>query len=221
MLDFFDQKTCLLVVVGGLEMADQFALADIGPQVLAESTFVVADHRVGGIEDDRHRSVIAGQLDRRGDAQFFHQQAHVADIGATEGVDRLIVVADREERAVLALEQLQPEILQPAGVLEFIDQDVAETLLVVLAQHRVAAQQFVGAQQQFGEIDGALAVQLAIVFGVILDQMPAERIPGLDLVGTQAGFLVLVDEALHLARVVLFGIDIEPAQHALDGGKLV
>ena len=103
------------------------------------------------------------------DAELALEVGHVADVGAAEGVDRLVVVADREDRVVRPGEQLQPAVLQPVGVLELVDQDVAEAPLVVLAQDLVARQQLVAAQQQLGEIDHAFALALLVVGRVELD----------------------------------------------------
>jgi len=87
-----------------------------------------------------------------------------------EGVDRLVVVADGEDRVVRSGEQLQPPVLQRVGVLELVDQDVAEPLLVVGADRLVAQQQFVAAQQQLREIDHARALALCVVQREELDE---------------------------------------------------
>jgi hypothetical protein len=81
------------------------------------------------------------QLDDLLDAELALEVAHVAHLGAAEGVDALVVVAHRQHRGVRAGEHLQPQVLQPVGVLELVDQDVAEAPLVMLAQHRVVAHQ--------------------------------------------------------------------------------
>ncbi len=118
-------------------------------------------------------------------------------------------------------EQLQPAVLQFVGVLKLVDQNVAETLLVVPPQRFVALQQFEGAQQQFGEIDHAFALALRFVGGVQLDAAPRPVVPGFDGGGAQALFLLRIDEMAQLARRELFVIDIEGFQEALDRGLLV
>ncbi len=89
---------------------------------------------------------------------------HVADIRTAEGVDRLVVVADREDRIRLAREQLQPRVLQLVGVLKLVDENVPEARLIMRAQRRDCAQkQLVAAQQQFRKIDDAFALALLVV----------------------------------------------------------
>ena len=64
----------------------------------------------------------------------------------------------------------------------------------MLAERLVALQQLMAAQQQFGEIDDALAVALVFVFGVELDALLRVVVVGLGLRGTDALLLVRVDE---------------------------
>ena len=53
------------------------------------------------------------------------------------------------------LEELEDVELDAVGVLELVDQHVAEAVLVVLAQRVVVAQQFIRAQHQLGKVDHA------------------------------------------------------------------
>ena len=83
---------------------------------------------------------------------------HVADVGAAEGVDRLVVVADAEIPGAAAREELQPAVLQAVGVLELVDQDVLETLAVVAAQDLVAPEQLIAAEQELREVHHSLSL---------------------------------------------------------------
>ena len=120
------------------------------------------------------------RLDHRLHPVLALERGHVAHLGAAEGVDALVVVAHGEEGAPelgRPGEHLQPGVLQLVGVLELVDQDVAEAPLVVLAQAVVVAQQLVGAQHELGEIDHALALALGVVGLVHLDQDAALLVP--------------------------------------------
>ena len=110
------------------------------------------DQRIGGVEDIAERAVILFEPDDVLDAELALELAHVADLGATEGVNALIVVADREQagarlRRVDSGQQAQPAVLQDVGVLKFIDQDMAKARLVMPAQRLVTQQEFITAQQ--------------------------------------------------------------------------
>lgn len=197
------------------------AFALLGPEVLAQAAIVVADERVGRIEDVPVRAVVLFEADDRAARVVALEVGHVADIGAAKGVDGLVVVAHREDGCPAAGQQLEPLVLQRVGVLELVDQDMAEAPLVMLAHRRVAHQQFVGAQQQLGEIDHAFALALGLVELVDLDQASPVAVVGLEIAGPLAVFLGAVDEALHVARRVLFIVDAVGLEQALDGGQLV
>src|SRR5947199_354093 len=81
---------------------------------------VVADQLVGRIEDVAERAVVLLQLDDLLDTVLALEVGHVADQRAAEGVDALVVVADGEHALARARrgEHLQPQVLQPVGVLE-------------------------------------------------------------------------------------------------------
>ena len=177
-LQFFQQPLRLGEVAGRLEHAHRLAGAGLGTQVLAQALRVVRDQRVRRIEDVAEAAVVLFQLDDLLDAELALEIGHVADLGATEGVDALVVVADREHALRLPMvdaarrsEHLEPRILQPVGVLELVDQHMAEAPLVMLAQRVVVTQQFVGAQHQLGEVDHAFTLALVFVGLVDLDQL--------------------------------------------------
>ena len=96
-------------------------------------------------------------------AEIAQEPLHVLDLGAAPAVDRLVVVADHEHVAVVAGEHAHEGVLDGVGVLEFVDQELAEAVAVVRQQRRVVAQQLVRAQQQLGEIDQAGAVAALLV----------------------------------------------------------
>jgi hypothetical protein len=169
----------------------------------------------------RVRAVVLLELDQVGDLELALEGCHVADVGAPEGVDALVVVADREDRGAAAGQQLEPFVLQRVGVLELVDQDVREAPLVVLAQQLAALQQLVAAQQQFGKVDHALALALVVVGRVQLDAAPGIVVVGLDLARALAFFLGVLMKCCDVARRELLVVDIERLQQALDGGELV
>jgi hypothetical protein len=153
---------------------------------------------------------------------------HVADVRAAERVDRLVVVAHREDERLAASRrpdmsghQLQPPVLQPVGVLEFVDQDVPEALRVVLSEDLVSRQQLIAPQKKLGEIDDALALALLLVGRVERRVALGRLVADADLARPDALFLLAVDEVHELARREPVLVGIGGLQHALDGGQLV
>ena len=91
----------------------------------------MGDDRVGGVEDRLGRAVVLLEADDLGVGVVALELEDVADVGAAPGVDRLVVVADHGEVAVLAGEQVGEAVLGVVRVLVLVDQDVAEGALVV------------------------------------------------------------------------------------------
>ena len=166
-------------------------------------------------------AVVLLQLDHRALGEVALELEHVAGRGAAKGVDGLVVVADCEDGVVRACQQLEPAILQPVGVLEFVHQDVGEALLVVLLQHLVARQQLEAAQQQLGEIDHALAVAQALVLRVQLVEPARILVVYLNLPRAQALFLVAVDEVLEVAGRILLVVHVQGLEQPLDHCELI
>ncbi len=224
-LGFFDDPLRFFEIRRGLVHAHLFALAGIRAQVLAQALGVVGDQEVGAVEDVAMRAVVLLELDQVLDLVVAFERRHIADVGAAEGVDALVIVADGKDgaaaRFALPRQQLEQIVLEVVGILELVDQDVTEAHLVVVAQRRVARQQLVRAQQQFGEIDDAFALALLVVQFIQLDHAALDRVVGLDLRRAQALVFCVVDEVHQRLGRVLFIVDVVRLEHALDQRKLV
>ena len=79
------------------------------------------DHRVGGVQDRRRRTVVLLERDdRRGRIVLLREREDVADARGAEAVDRLRVVADDGDAAPVGLQEAQDLRLQRVGVLVFV-----------------------------------------------------------------------------------------------------
>ncbi|MDH6590726.1 hypothetical protein M2165_000615 [Variovorax sp. TBS-050B] len=217
-------------VGGRLVHPHRLARPLVGAQVLAQALLVVADELVGRIEDVAVAAVVLLQLDLVLHVELAHEVRHVAHARAAEGVDALVVVAHGDHavgtrheaaRDGVAREHLDPGVLQAVGVLELVDQDVAEAALVVLAHRLVVAQQLVAAQHQFAEVDHAFALALLLVELVELDFLAVVVAADLDVAGAQAVFLGAGDEPLRLLGRIAFVVDVELLHEPLDRRELV
>ena len=86
----------------------------------------MVDHRVRRLEDRPGRAVVLLELDDLGVGEVALEVEDVADVGVAEAVDRLVVVADDHQVAVLLGEQLEQPVLGVVGVLVLVDEDVAQ-----------------------------------------------------------------------------------------------
>ena len=181
--DFGGHPLGLLLGVIRRVADDWLAFAECCPQFLGLASLVVADHRVGRVQNGLRRTIVLFEHDGLGVREVLFEILDVADVGAAEGIDGLVGIAHDGDpsRARLAgvrrtrngllpcvhAGQLAYEhILGVVGVLILVDQNVAETVMVVLGDGRVGTQQFDRAPNQIIEVDGVGQGEPVLVFGV-------------------------------------------------------
>ena len=153
-LDLVDHKTGLVVLVLSFESHDRETGPPVGPQVFRGSFGVVGDDRVGRFQNGLGGPVVLVEDDHPGVGVILLEVAYVADVGSAELVNRLVGVTHNAEVAVGGGELVDQHVLSAVGVLVFVDQDVAEALLVVLEDTREGGEQFDGDHEQIVEIHG-------------------------------------------------------------------
>ena len=133
-------------------------------------------------------------------------------------VDRLLVVADHREVAVLGGQQLEPAVLGVVGVLVLVDHDVAERLRVAVADLLEELEHVDRADEQVVEVHRVHAVQLALV--VLVDVRDGLLEVGADELAVVVGGAQLVlgvgDLRLHRARGEALDVDVEVVEALLD-----
>ena len=107
------------------------ALASVGPQRFFLSLHVVADHRVRGVQNGLCGTIVLLEFDDQRVGIHFFKIQNIADIGAPEAVDGLIVVSDDAEIAVSVGQEPYQFKLGVVGILVLIHHDIAKTVLVV------------------------------------------------------------------------------------------
>ena len=221
-LDPVDDELGLVVLVERRVELDRLALLIVGPEVLAEPPGVLRNQSVRGLEDRAGRAIVLFEADDFGAWKIMAELDHVLDLGAAPAVDRLVVITDHEHRAAVAGQRAQPGVLQRVGVLELVDQDVAEAVAVVRLDVAVVAAQLVSAQQQFGEIDQPARCALRFVRAVDAHEVALREIAHVHHRRRAPSFLFLrIDPAGDLLRHPLLFGKIEAADHALDQTYLI
>jgi hypothetical protein len=144
-LDLVRDELGLVVLRVAGEADDRVTGADVGPELLVLAVEVVADDGVRGGEDVLRRAVVLLEQHDLGARVVALELGDVADVGAAEGVDRLVGVADDGERRRLAVarskiimpsrrrraphragELVDERVLGVVGVLVLVDEDVPE-----------------------------------------------------------------------------------------------
>ena len=153
---------------------DLVARSGFGPELLRFTTLVIFDDRVRGIEDGLGRAVVLLQQDRRRIGERRLELQDVADVCATEPVDRLVAIADDTYLAVLLGEHRHHGVLHLVGVLILVDEYVLEPALIVLEDIEVIPEQSHRVEQKVVEVHGAGFTKPVLVFGVDLGDLAFE-----------------------------------------------
>ena len=151
-----------LLVVLHAQHLDRVAQAVLGPERLFEQLGIVADHRVGRLQDARGGAVILLQLDDPQIGEIDLQLLQVFDSRAAPRIDRLVVVAHCGKHRLLADpgdQQLDQFVLAGVGVLVFVHQQVAQAALPFFTHRVVAAEQLDRQADQVVEIDRLIGRQ--------------------------------------------------------------
>ena len=110
---------------------------------------------MGRVEDQLGRAVVLLELDDRRVGVVALEVEDVADVGAAPAVDRLVVVADDREVAVLRGERPDPEVLRPVRVLVLVDVEVAPAILVAGEDVGRLVEQPDGLEEEVVEVERA------------------------------------------------------------------
>ena len=207
----------------GLERGELLALGTLGEERLGMPALVVRDQLVRRFEDRLRRAVVLFELeDRRAGEVFLEAQDH-AVVAAAPRVDRLVVVADDGNVAVLLGQRRHQTVLGVVHVLVLVDQNVLELGLIARARVFVVVEQPDRAGDQVVEVEsvgfGQAAVVLAVDVGVAL--AGEGRVLGLVLFGGPKVVLGLRDLGEGRARGDLALVVIEVGDHLADDPFLV
>ena len=157
-----------------------------------------AEHRAGGGDHLRGRSVVAAEPDHADVGKLLGREppreaVEVGRIGTGEAVDRLIRITDHTEVAAVAQPRAQQPELRGAGVLELVDEEVTEPPALSGGEFVVALQHVGAARDQIVEVDEPALALLPFVTAV--DRRHLGRRPRRGAAG--GGDRVLVTVGLH------------------------
>ena len=128
----------------------------IRPECLVFSAFIVLDHGVCRIKDILRRSVILLQLnDCRIRINLFKIK-NIADIGASEFVNGLVIVTHNTQVTASRCQQSNQLELRSVGILILIDHDVLKTVLIVLQNIRAALEKLHSLDDEIIKIKGVI-----------------------------------------------------------------
>ncbi len=125
---------------------------------------VVVDELVGRLEDAPRGTVVLLQLHHLEAREVLLQALQVLRPRAAPGVDGLVVVAHCREHPHLAHQGAHQFVLGAVGILVFVHQQMADTVLPVAAHLVTGLEQHHGVQDEVVEIHAVVGLQTALVF---------------------------------------------------------
>ena len=218
LFDLLDGVTRFGTLRLGAVDRDRLALGAVGEELLLRARRVVGDQLVGHVEDRLRAAIILFELEDLRAGEVFFEAQDVFVIAAAPRIDRLVVVADDGQVAVLLGQDRAEAVLGEVDVLVLVDQDVAEFVLIARAHVAVGFEQPDRLTDQVVEVETVALAQTPVVLVVDLgDALGHERggagfvfgrrqqlILGLrDLVEGRAGrdlALVIVEVVQHVAH---------------------
>ena len=242
LVDLVGDEAGLVTLVVGDVADDAVAVAGVAPQGLLLAALVVLDDRVGSGEDRLGGAVVLLQQDRGRVGEVLLEVEDVADVGAAEGVDRLVGVTDHHQLGRLGprglvgvgvgqrgvvhpvgTELVDQGVLGVVGVLVFVDQHVPEPAPVDLPHLGVGPEELDGRHDQVVEVEGVRLPQALLILLVGRDVGLLEVVAGILLGRLDVAQLVLLvaDPVEHLAGLVVARVQVEVAEDQLHQPLLV
>ena len=211
------------LLVLDLDHAHGIAVAELRPEPLLLPLRVVRDHGVRRLEDRVRGAVVLLERDRPRLREVALELEDVADVGAAEGVDRLVGIADRADVVVVLGEQLQQPVLRVVRVLVLVDHHVAERVLPVLPRVREVLEDLHRQHQHVVEVDRVRGGQLLLVERVRLgDRLVVEGGDLLGVLGRRDQLVLRVrDLRVDAARGEALRVLLQLLEHLLDEPHLV
>ena len=114
---FGGNEVRFLVVVVTEHGLGQESLGARAPELFAGTIRVMDNDVVGDIQDGLMGAVVLLQLDDDGPREVFLEIEDIADVGATKGVDTLVVVTDHSQIVMFFGKNLEHHVLGVVSIL--------------------------------------------------------------------------------------------------------
>ncbi|MPM55031.1 hypothetical protein SDC9_101816 [bioreactor metagenome] len=156
----------LVVFVHGGIQPQRLPCGLAGPEIFTLAALIVADDGVGRLKNMLGGAVILLQADHPGALVLLLEGQNVFDGRPSEAVDGLVVVPHHADVPVPPRQGGHQQVLQMIGVLIFVDEDVAELILVIPAHLLVVLEQAHGVEDNVVKIQRGRVPQPLLVFHI-------------------------------------------------------
>ena len=152
-VDLPDHELGFVSLVPGHDAGDRVALPVCRPQFLGVTFCQSGLDGLGGDKDRLGRAVVLFEADRGALGEVLFELQDVADVCATPSVDRLRVVTNDGQVAVVAGDGLDEAVLGFVDVLVLVDEDMPVPVGVALPNVREVLEQLQHEIDQIAEVD--------------------------------------------------------------------
>ena len=165
----------VIFIVGHIEL-DRLASVAVGPEFLALSALVVADHGICCVEDLSCAAIVLLKPDHTAVFVFIFERKNVFNRCAAEFVNALVVVADNADIAVAAGDKRGEQVLQMVRVLILVNENILEAALPIKARLFIFTQQLDREEQEIVKVHCASGKHPSHILTVNLADLDAADI---------------------------------------------
>ena len=157
----------VVLVHGGVDL-ELLPLPCLSPQLFAFTALVVADNRIGGLQNVLSGAVVLLQANGAAAGILFFKGEDVLNGGSPEAVDGLVIIAHHAEVLIAPRQGGGQQILQIIGILVLVNENVAEFPPVIGAHLFKLLKQPHRVQDDIVKVQGVGLPQPVLVAGIHL-----------------------------------------------------
>jgi hypothetical protein len=218
--DVMDDGEGLLDAGIGGENPKRSTVFPDGKEVFRDLILVFLNEAVGSGDDVTRGAIVLFEEKDFAFRPGVAEREDVVNVGAAEGIDTLRVVADEGEMMMLFAEAEDDGMLGVVGVLILVDEDVLESLAILVKDGGMIPKEEIGLEEQIVEIHHSGLATPELITGI---EVANERDPAVDIVlpgfavvfvggGGDKGVFGIGDTSLHKCGE----IDLVVKVHLLD-----
>ena len=155
-----------LSLVFRLEDGKGLAARLCGPEFFVALIRILGNDASSGIKNYLSRAVVLIEGNNHGFGIVFFEVEDISDIRLAPAVNRLVVVADREEVSVAFGERVKEGVLGVIGILVFVDEDKLEKRSIAFERFREFTEEANGLSQEIVEIKRVIAAEFFLVASI-------------------------------------------------------
>ncbi len=167
----------LFHIAHGAHHLDKIAFFTLGENFLFDAVFIIGYQAIGNIDDVLCGSIVSLQFKELALGISRLKLENILDIGTTERVDALRIVAHHTDTVMFGRQHLHNQVLRHVGILVLVHQNKLEMLLPTFQHLGTLLKQRVGIEQDIIEVEGFGRATTVDVLGIDLGNAGQMAVP--------------------------------------------